>query len=176
MRPYKVRGKILQDDSFYKIKNIPIMSKYPGFGCRRIRWDDVNFSEVTADDYSKVLAAKETDIPTALKKVKNSIKGTLAPKWLPVILPVGKIFFKEDSLVLADKGGNTILLSNYDMIYGGSDTSPIREPLCNVINLPVEIKEDDCIFGLAFYDDEDDTFKFTPCSYINSENIIRLMF
>lgn len=33
-----------------------------------------------------------------------------------------------------------------------------------------------CKHELAFYDDESDTFKLNPLSYINEENIVRLAF
>lgn len=176
MRPYKAKGKIKEEDSFYKIASVPAMFKYPGFGCKRVRWDEVNFEEVTKEDYSKILSAVETDIPSALKKVKNSIKSTLAPKWLPVLLPVSKILLNGESLLLTDKSNNSILLSNFNIISGEAKRSNDSTPLQNLKNLPVEIKDGDALFGLAFYDDDSDTFKLNPLSYINEENIVRLAF
>lgn len=176
MRPYKARGKVAEDDSFYKIKNVPLMCKYPGFGCKRIRWDESTESEIRSDDYAKILSSAEQDIATGLKKVKNAIKGTLAPKWLPLLLPVSKILSKDEKLVLQDKTNNTILLSNFSIIDGEAKLVSQNNPIEMLKNLPVEINEGDVLFGLAFYDDSDDTFKFNPLSYINKENIVRLVF
>lgn len=176
-RPY--RANLTEENSFYEVYEIPKMYKYPGVGCKRIRWGKTNekITPVLESDYQKILSAVEVDIPSALKKVKNEIKGTLSPKWFPVLLPVGKILVKDDSIALCDKNGNSIFLSNYNLILGTSiKNNKLAIPIENLKSLPVQIKDGDAIFGLVFYDVEDKTLKLNPLSYINEKNIIRLAF
>lgn len=160
IRPYS--SNLPQEDSNFEKTSASVMVKYPGIGCRRIRWEQPRTSPVTADDCARILSVADPDIPTAAKKVKNVIKNTMANNEYPVLFTIEKVLANENHMVIVDKAGNNIILRG----------SVYMKPSEQIKDLPVEIKPGDAIFGEMFY--KDGSIYLLPFSYINEEKIIRI--
>lgn len=167
MCPYSRRDKMKKDSSNFAVMDVPLLYKYPSHGCRRIRFEKFSLSEPSESDYKKASSSCEEDIPSAVKKVKNIIKNSLAQKEYPVIIPVSKILCDgNEKAVIADGRGNSIVLST---------EKGFQDALDRFADFPSKIKEGDSAFGMIFYDEVKESFLFNPLAYLDGKKIIRLI-
>ena len=110
LRPLKALKHVKGDDSRFGLLEIPALYIYPGEGDRRVRWDSAAVRPLTAEEHAALPALAQPDLTAAVKLVKGKIKNTLAPKFLAVLLPAGKLGRIGDEYVLEDPQGGRIAL------------------------------------------------------------------
>ena len=167
-RPFKAVKHIKQDDSIFDVIIPKTMMYYPGAINQRIRWDEFKIRDISKSDFKKIRDFGE-DIKTIVKASKDYLKNTLSQNYMPVIVSYKKIMKASDySILLEDLSGDKIKLST---IKGFASN------LNSILNLPSKkMYEEQTMFGLIFYDEEDKTFKLHPFSIICEDNIIRLLY
>lgn len=169
-RPLKALKYVKGEDSRFELLEIPTLYTYPGEGNRRIRWDAASSRPLTKEEHAALPALARPDLATALKETKNQIKNTLLPKFLAVLLPIGKLGKVENTFVLEDPEGDRIVLR--DRPEDGEDhASTDRLAL-----LPEALPSGGALFGLMFYDERDRTICLHPYSILTADRIIRLQF
>ena len=98
------------------------------------------------------------------------MKNTLLPKFVPALLPVGKIGMVGQTPVLEDTAGNRIVLR--DRREDGADHASVR----NMMAVSNAVKTGSALFGLIFYDAQDHRICMHPYSIVTLDEIIRLQY
>lgn len=169
-RPLKALKYVKGEDSRFDLLEIPTLYTYPGEGNCRIRWDAASSRPLTEGERAALPALARPDLAAALKDTKNQIKNTLLPKFLAVLLPVGRLGKVADTFVLEDPKGQRIVLR--DRPEDGADhASTDRLAL-----LPQEPSPGSALFGLMFYDERDRSICLHPYGILTPEHLIRLQF
>lgn len=168
MVPFDRRDKMKKETSNFNLVEVPTLYKYPNHNCKRIRWEKFTLSTPKTSDFEKTVLASEEDISTAIKKIKNIVKNTLAQKEYPMILPVSKILYDSEKSILIDKNKNNIVLKT-------QEENGFEEAFKRVGDIPVKIKEGDAMFGIVFYDEVEQKYFFNPISYLDGKKIIRFI-
>lgn len=169
-RPVKALKYIKADDSCFDVLDIPVLYEYPGAWNRRIRWEECSPRTVTSEDRQGLSMLASSGIPEAVKTAKGQMKNTLLPKYLPSLLPVGKIGTIGQSAVLEDPAGNRIVLR--DRREDGADHASVHR----LQALPMELPAGSALFGLVFYDAADHRICLHPYSIVTPDQIIRLQY
>lgn len=170
LRPVKALKYVKGDDSRFGLLEVPALSVYPGEGDRRVRWESASTRPLTPEEQAALPALAQPDLAAAVKLVKGKIKNTLAPKFLAVLVPIGRLGRAGEVFVLEDPAGSRIVLR--DRPEDGSDhVSTTRLAL-----LPEEVPAGSALFGLMFYDEGDRTLFLHPYSVVTPGEIVRLMF
>ncbi|MDE7243017.1 MAG: SWIM zinc finger family protein [Oscillospiraceae bacterium] len=170
LRPLKALKYVKGDDSRFDLLEIPTLYTYPGEGDHRIRWENFTSRSLTPAEQASLPKLAQPDLTAAVKLVKGTIKNTLAPKFLAVMVPVGKLGRLNEETVLEDTKGNRILLR---------DRPEDGEALASVNRLdllPEAPPEGSAMFGLMFYDSRDKSLCLHPYSVVTPERIIRLQY
>ena len=134
-----------------------------------INWNNKEAVALDSDDYLKLISFAETDIPTAVNKMKGYIKNTLNEKCYPVILPVLSVGMVGNSLVMEDDKHFRIVLRQQDNI------DSTNRSICHLMDLPYEYKERQSVFGILFYNEADFTIYFHPHTLFTQNKIYRLI-
>ncbi len=170
LRPLKALKHVKGDDSRFGLLEIPALYIYPGEGDRRVRWDSAAVRPLTAEEHAALPALAQPDLTAAVKLVKGKIKNTLAPKFLAVLLPAGKLGRIGDEYVLEDPQGGRIALRDRP------EDGPGHACVERLGMLPREIPAGSALFGLMFYDGRDKALCLHPYSVITPDEILRLQY
>ncbi len=170
LRPLKALKHVKGDDSRFGLLEIPALYIYPGEGDRRVRWDSAAVRPLTAEEHAALPALAQPDLTAAVKLVKGKIKNTLAPKFLAVLLPVGRIGRVGDEYTLEDPQGGRIALRDRP------EDGPGHACVERLGMLPREIPAGSALFGLMFYDGRDKALCLHPYSVITPDEILRLQY
>lgn len=169
-RPVKALKYVKADDSCFDVLEIPVLYEYPGELNRRIRWDGCTTRPAEREDITNISRLAAPGITEAVKTAKGQMKNTLLPKFIPSLIPVGRIGTVGDSLVLEDPAGTRIVLR--DRREDGADHASVDR----LKALPVAIPAGSAIFGLVFYDAADRRICLHPYSVVTPDEIIRLQY
>lgn len=93
IRPYKAAKYIQSEDSSFGVYQVPVLYRYPGGMNRRIRWEDSNQTDMTADIYKEIVSKAEASLGEAVKKAKNELKNTLSDEACAMLIPFDSIQF-----------------------------------------------------------------------------------
>ena len=170
LRPLKALKHVKGDDSRFGLLEIPALYIYPGEGDRRVRWESAAVRPLTAEEHAALPALAQPDLTAAVKLVKGKIKNTLAPKFLAVLLPAGKLGRIGDEYVLEDPQGGRIALRDRP------EDGPGHACVERLGMLPREIPAGSALFGLMFYDGRDKALCLHPYSVITPDEILRLQY
>ena len=170
LRPMKALKYVKGDDSRFDLLEIPALYLYPGEGDRRVRWESASPRPLFPQEQAALPALAQPDLATAAKLVKGKIKNTLAPKFLAVLLPIGKLGKIGDEFVLEDPKGGRIALRD-DPAAGEGRACTGRLGM-----LPKAISEGSALFGLMFYDGRDRALCLHPYSVVTPKRIVRLQY
>ena len=170
LRPLKALKHVKGDDSRFGLLEIPALYIYPGEGDRRVRWDSAAVRPLTAEEHAALPALAQPDLTAAVKLVKGKIKNTLAPKFLAVLLPAGKLGRIGDEYVLEDPQGGRIALRDRP------EDGPGHACTHRLGMLPRAISPGSALFGLMFYDGRDKALCLHPYSVITPDEILRLQY
>ena len=143
--------------------------EYPGEINRRIRWESCTTRSITAEEQQKLPKLAAVGVAEVVKLAKGQM-NTLLPKYIPAMIPVGKIGMVGDSAVLEDPSGNRIVLR--DRREDGKDHASVRHMMA-VAN---ELKTGTALFGLVFYDVKEHRICLHPYSVVTPDTIIRLQY
>ncbi len=169
-RPVKALKYVKGEDSCFALVEVPVLCEYPGEVCPRVRWEDCVPRDLSDSERRSVPTFARADIPAAVKLAKNQMKNTLLPKYIPALLPVGRMGTVEGAPVLEDRLGTRILLRDR------REDGPDHAAASRLAALPVPIPESSAVFGLVFYDEADHRICLHPYSVITPEQIIRLQY
>ena len=169
-RPLKALKYVKADDSCFDVVQVPVLYEYPGEINRRIRWESCTTRSITAEEQQKLPKLAAAGVAEVVKLAKGQMKNTLLPKFIPAMIPVGKIGMVGDSAVLEDPSGNRIVLR--DRREDGKDHVSVR----HMMAVSNEIKTGTALFGLVFYDVKDHRICLHPYSVVTPDRIIRLQY
>lgn len=169
-RPVKALKYVKSDDSCFDVVEVPVLYEYPGELNKRIRWEGCTTHPVIDEQKQKLPTLVSGGIPEAVKLAKGQMKNTLLPKFIPALLPIGKLGTVEESTVLEDPSGNRIILR--DRREDGTDHASVHRMKA----LPMNIASGSALFGLVFYDAQDHRICVHPYSIITAGSIIRLQY
>lgn len=167
-RPVRALKYVKAEDSCFDVVEVPTLYEYPGEVSPRVRWEGCTTRPLNDTERRAIPGFAKAGIPAVVKLAKNQIKNTLLPKYIPALLPVGRIGTVGDDLVLEDPTGNRILLR--DRREDGADHAS-TDRLASV-SLPAG----SALFGLVFYDEADRRICLHPYSAVTPEQIIRLQY
>ena len=170
LRPLKALKYVKGEDSRFGLLEIPALYIYPGEGDRRVRWESTSTRPLTAQEQAALPRLAQPGVAGAAKLVKGTIKNTLAPKFLAVLLPVGSIGRIGEDYVLEDPAGVRIVLR--DRAEDGADHACTQR----LGMLPREIPAGSALFGLMFYDGRDRALCLHPYSVVTPDEILRLQY
>jgi len=167
-RPVKALKHVKAEDSCFELVEVPTLYEYPGELSPRVRWEGCTARPLSGAERRAVPGFAKADIPAVVKLAKNQMKNTLLPKYIPALLPVGRIGTVGENFVLEDPVGNRILLR--DRREDGPDHASAER-------LPsVPLPEGSALFGLVFYDEADRRICLHPYSAATPEQIVRLQY
>lgn len=181
-RPLRALQHVKEEDSFFGIREIPVLTYYPGepangqnphgFNCR-IRWDRGEWRQPEQSDFKALMGRAYPELAPAVKAVKNQLKNTLADGFCAVLLAFDAIGTREDEMgkrfCLKDKNGSVILL---DCAEGWEDTKRVL----SILPEPEKYLHDQCLFGLMGYDSNRHQMFLYPMSILTEEGVIRLLY
>lgn len=169
-RPVKALKYVKADDSCFDVLQIPVLYEYPGELNKRIRWDGCTTQAPTTEDIQRLSALAASGIAQVVKTAKGQMKNTLLPKYIPALIPVGKIGTVGESSVLEDPAGSRIVLR--DRKEDGADHASVHR----LKALPMLMPSGSAVFGLVFYDAADHRICLHPYSIVTPDGIIRLQY
>ncbi|MCI9155318.1 MAG: SWIM zinc finger family protein [Lawsonibacter sp.] len=170
LRPVRALKYVKGDDSRFGLVEIPVLYTYPGEGNCRIRWEGGASRPLTAEERAALPGLARPNLTAAVKAAKNQLKNTLLPKFLAVLVPVGRLGKVGDAFVLEDPFGDRIVLRDREED-GADHASTGRLAL-----LPGEIPTGSALFGLMYYCEEDRSICLHPYSVVTPDRIIRLQY
>ena len=170
LRPVKALKYVKGEDSCFSLLEVPALYTYPGEGCRRIRWESAEPRPLTGEEQASLPGLAQPGLAAAVKLAKNQFKNTLLPKFMPVLLPVGRIGAVDGVFVLEDPAGGRVVLR--DRPEDGAD----HASAARVTAVPGGLREGDALFGLMFYHREDRSLCLHPYSAVTRSQIIRLQY
>lgn len=170
LRPLKALKYVKGEDSRFGLLEVPALYIYPGEGNRRIRWESAAPRPLTAEEQTALPALAQPDLAAAVKLTKGVIKNTLAPKYLAVLAPIGRLGKVGEDFVLEDPAGGRILLR--DRPEDGTD----HACTARLAMLPGEVPAGSALFGLMFYDEGDRSLCLHPYSVVMPDRIVRFLY
>ena len=167
-RPIKALNYVKQDDSSFGVAHIASAACYPGQGNLRIRWNGGQYRDTTAEDIKALRGYAATSLAAETKNVKNTLKNALADPIFVSLIAFSEIGKKENSYVLKNAAGETILLDN----------APGIEPSIDRLSLLPDSRllKDQVLVGAFFYDAARRRLKLQPLSIITETDVIRLLY
>lgn len=168
LRPAKALKYVKGDDSRFDLLEVPVLCTYPGEGNCRIRWEHASTRPLTEAERTSLPALAQPDLAAAVKLTKNQIKNTLLPKFLAVLVPIGRLGAVGEAFVLEDPKGARIVLR--DRPADGPDHASTGR----LALLPEEVPPGSALFGLMFYDEADHSLCLHPYSLVTRTHIVRL--
>lgn len=169
-RPLKALKYVKADDSCFDVVEVPVLYEYPGDLNNRIRWEGCTTRSITEDEKRKLPALAMSGIADVVKLAKGQMKNTLLPKFIPAMIPVGKLGRVGNAFVLEDPSGNRIVLR--DRREDGHDHNCVDR----LKKLPYKLPSGSAVFGLIFYDAVDRRICMHPYSLVTQDTVTRLLF
>ena len=170
LRPMKALKHVKGEDSRFGALEVPVLYIYPGEGDRRVRWESATSRPLTAQEQAALPALAQPGLAAAVKLTKGSIKNTLAPKFLAVLVPVGVLGKVGEDFVLEDPAGDRIVLRDRP------EDGPDHASTARLAMLPEALPAGSALFGLMFYHQGDRSLCLHPYSVVTPEKIIRLLY
>ena len=170
LRPMKALKHVKGEDSRFGALEVPTLYIYPGEGDRRVRWESAIPRPLTAEEQAALPALAQPGLAAAVKLTRGSIKNTLAPKFLAVLVPVGALGKVGEDFVLEDPAGDRIVLRDRP------EDGPDHASTARLAMLPEALPAGSALFGLMFYHQGDRSLCLHPYSVVTPEKVIRLLY
>ena len=168
LRPMKALKHVKGEDSRFGALEVPTLYIYPGEGDRRVRWESAIPRPLTAEEQAALPALAQPGLAAAVKLTRGSIKNTLAPKFLAVLVPVGALGKVGEDFVLEDPAGDRVVLRDRP------EDGPDHASTARLAMLPGAVPAGSALFGLMFYDEADHSLCLHPYSLVTGTHIVRL--
>ncbi len=167
-RPIKAVKYVKQDDTVFDAVSVPILTYYPGEKNRRIRWEGATFSPIKREHLAGIRKNAQTILPATVKMVKNQVKNVLSDNFVVLLFAFEQIGGVQDSYVMKDQEGNTILLKDIPGMEGTVHRlSMLMEP---------SLLEGQVLLGAFFYQEETHRICVQPYSIVTDEKVVRLLY
>lgn len=112
-RPYKAAKLMREEDSFFEKARVPVLYRYPGDMNRRVRFEEMASTPVTAEDLVWIHEYAADSYADAVKKVKNQLKNPLADSHPVMLLHVSRISRNDEGqYAITDEAGQSIALGD----------------------------------------------------------------
>lgn len=170
LRPLRAMKHVKGDDSRFDLIETPTLYLYPGEGNRRARWESASTRPLFPEEQAQLPTLAQPGLAAAVKLAKGTIKNTLAPKFLAVLLPIGQLGKIGEEYVLEDPAGERIVLR--DRPEDGSGHACTGR----LGMLPKRLSAGSALFGLMFYDGRDRSLCLHPYSVVTPKNVVRLQY
>ena len=170
LRPMKALKHVKGEDSRFGALEVPTLYIYPGEGDRRVRWESAIPRPLTAEEQAALPALAQPGLAAAVKLTKGSIKNTLAPKFLAVLVPVGALGEVGEDFVLEDPAGDRIVLRDRP------EDGPDHASTARLAMLPEALPAGSALFGLMFYHQGDRSLCLHPYSLVTPAEVVRLQY
>ena len=170
LRPAKALKYVKGEDSRFGLLEAPMLCLYPGEGNRRIRWDGASSRPLTPEEQAALPRLAQPGLAAAVKAAKNQFKNTLLPKYLAVLVAIGRLGRIGDIFLLEDPAGDRIVLRDRP------EDGPSHASTGRLAFLPEEVPAGSALFGLMFYDEADHSICLHPYSIVTQPEIIRLLY
>ena len=165
LRPLKALNYVKGDDSRFDLLEVPVLCTYPGEGNCRIRWEHASTRPLTEAERTSLPALAQPDLAAAVKLTKNQIKNTLLPKFLAVLVPIGRLGAVGEAFVLEDPKGARIVLRD----------RPGEDPCAARLSM-LELPAGSALFGLMYYHEGDRSLCLHPFSLVTPAEVVRLQY
>lgn len=170
LRPAKALKYVKAEDSRFELLEIPTLYTYPGEGVRRIRWEGAASRPLTPEEQASLPGLAQPGVAEAVKMAKGQFKNTLLPKFVPALLPVGRVGTIGEVFVLEDPAGARLVLR--DRREDGAD----HASTARLAALPEKIPAGSALFGLLFYNEADRSVCLHPYSLLTRTHTVRLQY
>lgn len=164
-RPFRAKGYVKEEDSFFGIYQVAELYRYPGGLNRRVRWDSSSIREKEPADCAKAVSFAENSLSEAVKKAKNELKNTLSTPCAAMLIKYDSIGFAEDGHGVLKSGDETIALKS------AKDYPDVIEVL-KILGSGNYNRADCAVMGELFY--ENRKIYLCPLAIVTPEKIIRL--
>ncbi len=169
-RPYRAVKYIKGDNSMFDIFQLKEMFIYPGDQNPRVRWEAETAvpRSVTKSDLSKIQTFASENYAETIKAMKNTIKNPLMDKHPAILLSLHKAYINGEHVVLEDKQGNKLTISDMDNFEVSAETQLKSILPADATGLSL----------LVMINNNVETGLFTayPMSLITPDKIIRLLY
>ena len=166
-RPYKALKHIKAEDSFFQIAQVPLLCIYPGELNTRCRWEEMLPRALETADLARARAHALADFQSAVKMVKNNLKGPLSEKQPVCLLRFKRLGRVNDQFVIEDAQGNRLVLTDQGMPEEPQSLSLLRF-------LPPEASVEQILVGRFHHDLDRSRLEVKPLSLITQSEVIRL--
>lgn len=167
-RPIKALKYVKQEDSAFGVAQVSSAACYPGQGNLRIRWNGTQFRETAPEDIKTLRKTAASSLAAETKIAKNILKNALADPILIKLVSFAEIGKKEDSCILKNAAGETILLG---------DAPGIEPSVERLLILPDEkLLKNQVLLGAFYYDAARRRLKMQPLSIITETDVVRLLY
>ena len=167
-RPYRAAKYIKEENSCFEVLQLPELFIYPGDVNPRARWESSKFRAATKEDREKVGASANGNFAEVVKQAKGTIKNPLMDKNPVVLLKLHKANMQGEHIVIEDKEGNKLTLTDFpgQNIYTETSLKSILPANCEGLTL------------MAMIDNDVKTgeFSITALSLTTPDKIIRLLY
>ena len=170
LRPMKALKHVKGEDSRFGALEVPTLYIYPGEGDRRVRWESAIPRPLTAEEQAALPALAQPGLAAAVKLTRGSIKNTLAPKFLAVLVPVGALGKVGEDFVLEDPAGDRVVLRDRP------EDGPDHASTARLAMLPEALPAGSALFGLMFYHEGDRSLCLHPFSLVTPAEVVRLQY
>ncbi len=167
-RPIKALKYVKQEDTVFGVAHASSAVYYPGQGNLRIRWNSAQIRPVKQEDITRLRNMAITGLAAETKNVKNVLKNALAQPMLIRLISFESIGKSNDTYVLKNEGGETIVLGN---ALGMEETTGRIELLPDGSLLKNQV-----LLGAFYYDAKDRRLKLQPLSILTDSDVVRLLY
>ncbi|QDS99213.1 SWIM zinc finger family protein [Adhaeretor mobilis] len=166
-RPYKAVKYIKSEDSFFQVRQVPELCRYPGKVNPRVRWDAATTRQIDGKDLQAIRCHGQRTFAALVKQIKGDLKSPLANKRPIAALSYSQIATVGNKLVVEDTQGDRIAFTE-----SGLSEEP---PSCHLLwLLPKEMHKDQTLIARFHHDLDSHTLKVKPLSIITKSQIYRL--
>ena len=143
-RPYRAAKHIKEENSTFGILKLKELFIYPGDQNPRIRWEPEALMEKRYDagDLKRIVSQACVNYSEMIKSVKNTIKNPLMDKHPVVLIALHKACLKNEKLVLEDREGNKLSLSDPAFFPTTAQLIHVLPAQCENFALTVRIHND----------------------------------
>lgn len=175
-RPFAVKKRLKAEDSTFGVAHAPKIVCYPGEGNPRVRWESADIQPVSEADRQRLRELAAPALAPEVKAAKDLLKNPLCEPPLFRLVRFARIGKVDESFVLVDPQGDTILLEDMPGLEGG-----IRKELTGSTAwlrlLPdPSLLEDQSLLGAIWYDAAAGRMKMQPLSIVTDTAIARLLY
>lgn len=175
-RPFAAKKRLKTEDSTFGVAHAPKIVCYPGEGNPRVRWERADIQPVSEADRRRLRELAAPALAPEIKAAKDLLKDPLCEPPLFRLVRFARIGMVDESFVLVDPRGDTILLEDMPGLEGGV-RSELAGSTAWLRMLPApSLLEDQSLLGAIWHDAAAGRMKMQPLSIVTDTAIARLLY